>query len=55
MVAEGGCVYTLERYSDAVARGATIYGELVGYALNSDATDPVLPNPERQQQCVELA
>jgi 3-oxoacyl-[acyl-carrier-protein] synthase II len=55
VVAEGGCVYTLERYSDAVARGATIYGELVGYAMNSDATDPVLPNPERQQQCVELA
>ena len=55
VVAEGGCVYTLERYSDAVARGATIYGELVGYAMNSDATDPVLPNPTRQRECVELA
>jgi 3-oxoacyl-[acyl-carrier-protein] synthase II len=55
VVAEGGCVYVLERYSDAVARGATIYGELVGYAMNSDATDPVLPNPTRQRECVELA
>ncbi len=55
VVAEGGCVYTLERYTDAVARGATIYGELVGYAMNSDATDPVLPNPTRQRECVELA
>jgi len=55
VVAEGGCVYTLERYSDAVARGATIYGELSGYAMNSDATDPVLPNPQRQRECVELA
>ncbi len=55
VVAEGGCLYTLERLSDAKARGAEIYGELVGYAINTDATDFVLPNPERQAQCVELA
>lgn len=55
VVAEGGCIYTLERLSDAKARGAEIYGELVGYAINTDATDFVLPNPERQAQCVELA
>ncbi len=55
VVAEGGCIYTLERLSDAKARGAEIYGELVGYAINTDATDFVLPNPERQAQCVHLA
>lgn len=55
VVAEGGCVYTIERLSDAKARGAKIYGELVGYAINTDATDFVLPNPERQAQCVRLA
>lgn len=55
VVAEGGCVYVLERLSDARRRGATIYGELVGYAMNTDATDFVLPNPERQAQCVQLA
>jgi 3-oxoacyl-[acyl-carrier-protein] synthase II len=55
VVAEGGCIYTLERLSDAKARGAAIYGELVGYAINTDATDFVLPNPERQAQCVQLA
>ncbi|WP_390621571.1 beta-ketoacyl-[acyl-carrier-protein] synthase family protein [Roseimaritima sediminicola] len=55
VVAEGGCVYVLERLSDAKARGAEIYGELVGYAINTDATDFVLPNPERQAQCVRLA
>ncbi|QDT06869.1 3-oxoacyl-[acyl-carrier-protein] synthase 2 [Rubripirellula lacrimiformis] len=55
VVAEGGCLYTLERFSDAKARGATIIGELVGYAMNTDATDFVLPNPERQTQCVEMA
>lgn len=55
VVAEGGCVYVLERLSDAKKRDAKIYGELVGYAMNTDATDFVLPNPERQAQCVELA
>lgn len=55
VVAEGGCLYTLERFSDAKARGAEIYGELVGYAMNTDATDFVLPNPERQAQCVQMA
>lgn len=55
VVSEGGCIYTLERLSDAKARGARIYGEIVGYAINSDATDFVLPNPQRQAQCIELA
>ncbi|MCA9200006.1 MAG: beta-ketoacyl-[acyl-carrier-protein] synthase family protein, partial [Planctomycetales bacterium] len=55
VVSEGGCMYVLERLSDAKARNAKIYGELVGYAMNTDATDFVLPNPDRQAQCVELA
>src|SRR5690606_5831709 len=55
VVAEGGCMYVMERLSDARRRGAKIYGELVGYALNSDATDFVLPNPTRQAECVQLA
>ena len=32
-----------------------IIAEIVSYAINTDATDFVLPNPERQAQCVELA
>lgn len=55
VVAEGGCLYTLERFSDAKKRNAKIYGELVGYAMNTDATDFVLPNPERQSACIHLA
>ncbi len=55
VVAEGGCVYTLERLSDAKVRSAKIYGEIVGYAINTDATDFVLPNPERQAQCMNKA
>ncbi|MDP7266590.1 MAG: beta-ketoacyl-[acyl-carrier-protein] synthase family protein [Pirellulales bacterium] len=55
VVAEGGCIFVLERFSDAKARGAEIYGELAGYAMNSDASDFVLPNPDRQAECVRLA
>ena len=55
VVAEGGCIYTLERLSDAKARSAKIYGEIVGYAMNTDATDFVLPNPTRQAQCIRMA
>jgi 3-oxoacyl-[acyl-carrier-protein] synthase II len=55
VVAEGGCLYVLERLSDAKARGAKIYGEVVGYGMNSDAHDFVLPHPERQAECMRLA
>ncbi len=55
VVAEGGCVYILERLEDALARDAKIYGEIAGYAYNSDASDFVLPNPTRQAQCIRLA
>lgn len=55
VISEGGCIYTLERLEDAQARGAKIYGEIAGYHVNSDATDYVLPNPERQAECVRKA
>jgi 3-oxoacyl-[acyl-carrier-protein] synthase II len=55
VVAEGGCMYVLERLPDAQARGAKIYGEIAGYAMNSDATDFVLPDPIRQAECIRLA
>lgn len=54
-IAEGGAVYVLERLEDAQKRGAKIYGEIVGYHVNSDASDFVLPNPERQLQCIQKA
>lgn len=55
VVAEGGGVCTVERLPDAVARGATIYAEIVGYAMNSDARDFVLPDSNRQAECMRLA
>ncbi len=55
VVSEGGCIFVLERLSDALKRGANIYGEIVGYATNSDATDFIFPSAERQIECMELA
>ncbi len=55
VVSEGGCLFVLERLDDARARGAPILAELVGFAMNSDATDFVLPNSERQSECIQLA
>jgi len=55
VISEGGAIYTLERLEDAIARGAKIYGEIVGYHSNSDATDFVLPNPTRQLECMKAA
>jgi len=55
VVSEGGCICVVERLSDALRRGAKIYCEIVGYAINSDATDFILPNPERQVECMNLA
>ncbi|MDR0590371.1 MAG: beta-ketoacyl-[acyl-carrier-protein] synthase family protein [Puniceicoccales bacterium] len=55
VVSEGGCLFTLERLGEARRRGAKIYGEIVGYAMNTDATDAVLPNAERQAQCIWTA
>ncbi|MEX0725684.1 MAG: beta-ketoacyl-[acyl-carrier-protein] synthase family protein [Planctomycetaceae bacterium] len=55
VVAEGGAICTLERLPDALARNAKIYGEIVGYAMNSDATDFVLPDAKRQTECMQLA
>ncbi len=55
VVAEGGCLYTLERLEDALKRNAKIYGEIVGHSINSDAKDFVLPDTQRQKECVEAA
>ncbi|MCD4727905.1 MAG: beta-ketoacyl-[acyl-carrier-protein] synthase family protein [Pirellulales bacterium] len=55
VVAEGGCLFVLERRTAAEARGARIHAEIAGYAVNTDATDFVLPNPERQAECMVMA
>ncbi len=55
VVSEGGCLYLLERLEDAQKRQAPILAELVGYAINSDASDAVLPNATRQAECMKKA
>lgn len=55
VISEGGCVFVLERLEDALKRGAKIYGEIAGYAYNTDATDFVLPNTQRQVECMRKA
>jgi 3-oxoacyl-[acyl-carrier-protein] synthase II len=52
---EGGCVFILERLDHAEARGARIYGEIIGYHMNSDASDFVLPNSQRHIECMQAA
>ena len=55
VVSEGGCIYVMERLEDALARDANIIAEILGYRINSDGTDYVLPNPERQEECIRQA
>lgn len=55
VVSEGGCIYVLETLENALSRGAHIYGEIAGYAMNSDARDFVLPYGKRQAECMRLA
>jgi 3-oxoacyl-[acyl-carrier-protein] synthase-1 len=50
----GGCV-VLEDYDHAVARGATIYAELVGYGATSDGYDMVAPSGEGAARCMRMA
>lgn len=52
VISEGGCVYHIETLESAEKRNAKIYGEIVGYAYNSDASDFVLPNTQRQSECM---
>ncbi len=55
VVSEGGCLYALERLDDALARGARIYAEVIGHAVNSDGVDFVLPSASGQNECMRIA
>ncbi len=55
VIAAGGGMVVLEELERAKARGAKIYGELVGYGATSDGHDMVAPSGEGAQRCMELA
>ncbi|MDR2429949.1 MAG: beta-ketoacyl-[acyl-carrier-protein] synthase family protein [Puniceicoccales bacterium] len=55
VISEGGALYVVERFEDARRRGARVYAEILGWCINSDATDAVLPNPGRQSECIRIA
>ena len=55
VIAGGGAVVVLEEYEHAKARGAKIYGEIVGYAANSDGYDMVAPSGEGAVRCMKIA
>ena len=55
VIAGGGGMVVLEDMDHALARGAKIYAELVGYGANSDGADMVAPSGEGALRCMELA
>lgn len=55
VIGEGSCSLILEDYEHAVARGANIYAEVVGFATNSDGLHVTNPNPATMQKTMELA
>jgi len=55
VIAGGAGMLVLEDLDRAQARGATIHGEIVGYAANSDGFDMVAPSGEGAARCMRLA
>ncbi len=55
VIAGGAGVVVLEEWERAKASGAKIYGEIIGYAANSDGFDMVAPSGEGAVRCMKLA
>lgn len=52
---EGSGMFVLERYEDAVARGAHIYAEVTGFGQSADAGDLTSPDPAGAARAVTAA
>jgi 3-oxoacyl-[acyl-carrier-protein] synthase I len=55
VISAGAGVLVLEEYERAKARGARIYGEIVGYGATSDGHDMVAPSGEGAARCMRQA
>ncbi len=55
VIAGGAGVLVLEELEHAKARGARIYGEIVGYGATSDGYDMVAPSGEGAERCMKMA
>ncbi|MHC5231570.1 beta-ketoacyl-ACP synthase I [Brucella sp. LJL56] len=55
VIAGGAGVLVLEDLETALARGAKIYGEIVGYGATSDGYDMVAPSGEGAIRCMKMA
>jgi len=55
VIAGGGGILVLEEYEHAIARGAEIYAELVGFGATSDGYDMVAPSGEGAVRCMQQA
>ena len=55
VIGEGAGSLVLEEYEHAVARGANIHAEVVGFASNCDATHVTQPKMESMQRCMEMS
>ncbi|MEX2311902.1 MAG: beta-ketoacyl-ACP synthase I, partial [Rhodospirillales bacterium] len=55
VIAGGSGVVVLEELEHAKARGAKIYGEIVGYGATSDGVDMVAPSGEGARRCMRMA
>ncbi|WP_181059559.1 beta-ketoacyl-[acyl-carrier-protein] synthase family protein [Pseudoclavibacter sp. AY1H1] len=58
---EAACMFVLESEASALARGASVYGEVAGYGLSDDAHHATAPDPSGRgaelaiRQCLEQA
>src|SRR5690606_25236637 len=55
VISGGAGVVVLEELEHALARGATIHGEVLGYGATSDGQDMVQPSGEGAVRCMRMA